>query len=142
MNFKSYIHHNLMFRLVKYIVCRMHMKPHFQVISLLYIKISSNDSGTFYLVISDHISQLLFFIEVNILLQRKLKITTAQIILTSLGNVISGLLSGRDFSKFSECSAPTNGGAPLSPSGRITYFRQRLPCPSLQPCSHIHLFCC
>ena len=42
-----------------------------------------------------------------------LKITTAQIILTSLGNAISGRLSGRDFSKFSERSAPTDGGAPL-----------------------------
>ena len=44
---------------------------------------------------------------------RGLKITTAQIILTSVGNAISGRLSGRDFSKFSERSAPTDGGAPL-----------------------------
>ena len=44
---------------------------------------------------------------------RGLEITTAQIILTSLGNAISGRLSRRDFSKFSERSAPTDGGAPL-----------------------------
>ena len=54
-------------------------------------------------------------------MQRKLKITTAQIILTSLGNAISGRLSGRDFSKFSVHYAPTDGGAPLR-SGGITYF--------------------
>ena len=44
---------------------------------------------------------------------RGLKIKAAQIILTSLGNAISGRLRGRDFSKFSVRSAPTDGGAPL-----------------------------
>ena len=38
---------------------------------------------------------------------RGVKITTAQIMLTSLGNAISGRLSGRDISKFSVRSAPT-----------------------------------
>ena len=44
---------------------------------------------------------------------RGLKIKAAQIILTSLGNAISSRLRGRDFSKFSVRSAPTDGGAPL-----------------------------
>ena len=50
---------------------------------------------------------------ISLIPTRGLKITAAQIILTSLGNAISGLLRGRDFSKFSVRSAPTDGGAPL-----------------------------
>ena len=69
----------------------------------------------------------------NTLLQRKLKIRTAQITLTSLGNAISGLLRGRDFAKFSERSAPTDGGAPLRESfGQEFIFRTVTPLPLLQ----------
>ena len=50
---------------------------------------------------------------IPLILTRGLKIKAAQIILTSLGNAISGRLRGRDFSKFSVRSAPTDGGAPL-----------------------------
>ena len=79
------------------IVCRMRIQVHFPLISLLYITISPSDSGTFYLIISDHLAICSFFIEVNILLH---KITTALILLTSPGNAISGSLTVVIFQNF------------------------------------------
>ena len=96
------------------IVCRMRIQVHFPLISLLYITISPSDSGTFYLIISDHLAICSFFIEVNILLH---KITTALILLTSSGNAIFRLSDGGDFSKFSVRSAPTDSLSGSHPHG-------------------------
>ena len=66
---------------------------------------------------SDHFSVSFsicsFFIEVKFYCKRELKITTAWIVLTSLGKAIPGCLRGRNFSNFSVRSAPIDGVAPL-----------------------------